>query len=274
MPLAPIEIARLEEARQALGVADAAGCAEPVAGGWMCYGGEGSWANQACGLGMDGPVSDDDLDRLVHFYRSRAVEPRVELCPFADKSLISGLAERGFVVREFETVMARTVSAADDLRALLPRGWPDGLEIERLDPADDDAVRAYLEFGIRGFIGPEAPIPDSWIDGGLRVARHQRCDSFIGRIGGQTVGCGGMESAGRIACLFGATTHTDFRRRGVQQAMIVARIQRARQRGCDVVAIHSRPGIPTERNAMRLGFAVAYTKAIVVMPGEGLARSV
>lgn len=34
------------------------------------------------------------------------------------------------------------------------------------------------------------------------------------------------------------------------------------------------PGIPTERNALRLGFHVAYTKAILVQPGEGLARSV
>src|SRR5690606_7687062 len=78
-PLAPIDIARLEEAHQARGVADAAGYAEPIGGGLMCFGGEGSWASQACNLGLDGPVSGEDLDRLCHFYTSRGVEPRVEL---------------------------------------------------------------------------------------------------------------------------------------------------------------------------------------------------
>ena len=274
MPLAPVEIACLEEARQARGVADVAGCAEPIAGGWMSFGGEGSWANQACGLGMDGPVTSGDLDRLVTFYSSRGVEPRIELCPFADKSLISGLAERGFVVREFETVLAREVGPEQDLPALLVQGWPPGLDIERIDPAEDAAVRAYVEFGMRGFVDPDKPVPDSWIESGLRVARHERCDSFVAHIDAEIVACAGMESAGPIACLFGATTSEPFRRRGIQQALIVARLERARQRGCDIVAIHTRPGIPTERNALRLGFQVAYTKAIMVMPGDGLARSI
>lgn len=273
-PLAPVDIARLEEARQARGVADAAGYAEPIAGGLMCFGGEGSWANQACNLALDGPVTGDELDRLCHFYTSRGVEPRVELCPFADRSLIEGLAERRFVVREFETVLARELASEEDLRAALPRGWPQGLTIGRLDPADDAALGEYIEFGIRGFIGPDAPIPDSWTRAGIRVARHERCDSFVGRVDGAIVATAGMESAPPVACLFGATTAEAFRQRGVQAAMIVARLERARQRGCTLGVIHSRPGIPTERNALRLGFQVAYTKAILVQPGEGLARSV
>lgn len=273
-PLAPIDIARLEEARQARGVAEAAGYAESIAGGLMCFGGEGSWTNQACNLGLSGPVSSEEFDRLCHFYTSRGVEPRVELTPFAHRSLIEGLAERQFVVREFETVLARRLPPDEDLRAALPRGWPEGLTADRLDPADDAALREYLEFGMGGFIGPDASIPDSWMRAGVRVARHERCDSFVGRINDAVVSTAGMESAPPVACLFGATTAEPFRRRGIQAAMIVARLERARQRGCTLGAIHSRPGIPTERNALRLGFQVAYTKAILVQPGQGLARSV
>ena len=48
----------------------------------------------------------------------------------------------------------------------------------------------------------------------------------------------------------------------------------ARDRGVGLVCIGSEPGISTERNARRLGFSVAYTKAVLVMRREGLARSV
>jgi hypothetical protein len=44
-------------------------------------------------------------------------------------------------------------------------------------------------------------------------------------------------------------------------------------RGCILATISSRPGIPTERNALRLGFTMAYTKVILVRPGPGLAAS-
>ena len=62
------EVARLEEHCQARGIAEIAGESESIAGGWMCYTDPGSWSNQASGLAMDGPISDEALDRLVDFY--------------------------------------------------------------------------------------------------------------------------------------------------------------------------------------------------------------
>ena len=111
-PLSYLEIARLEERRQAQGTADVADESEAIAGGWMCFAGKGSWANQAIGLGLDGPVSDAQLDRLVAFFRERGVEPRVQVCPFVDATLVKGLGRRGFVVRQFENVLAREIAPA------------------------------------------------------------------------------------------------------------------------------------------------------------------
>ena len=106
------DIAILEEGRQARGTADVGRESEEIAGGWMTFAGNGSWANQACGLGLQGPVTDEDLDRLVEFYDSRGVEPRIEVCPFADETLIAGLSSRGFRLREFENVLARELRPA------------------------------------------------------------------------------------------------------------------------------------------------------------------
>jgi GNAT superfamily N-acetyltransferase len=73
--------------------------------------------------------------------------------------------------------------------------------------------------------------------------------------------------------LFGLAVHADFRRRGIQQALIAARLEFARERGCRIATIGSRPGAGTERNVRRFGFQVAYTKAIVAQPGPGLVES-
>ncbi len=104
-PITPIDVARLEERRKAVAVSEIALEAEPIMGGWMCYSAPGGWENQALGLGLDGPVTGADADRLVAYYVSRGVEPKVELCPFADESLTRELSARGFTVREFDNVL-------------------------------------------------------------------------------------------------------------------------------------------------------------------------
>src|SRR5689334_2136910 len=59
----------------------------PIAGGYATYAGDGSPLNRAVGIGMAGPVTVADLDRLEAFYRDQDAPPRLDLCPLADKSL-------------------------------------------------------------------------------------------------------------------------------------------------------------------------------------------
>ncbi|MFT5684674.1 MAG: hypothetical protein ACI8RZ_005618, partial [Myxococcota bacterium] len=65
------DIARIEEKRQASGIADIAGESVPLAGGFLCYTAPGSWSNQACGLAMGQAITDAELDLLVDFYVQR-----------------------------------------------------------------------------------------------------------------------------------------------------------------------------------------------------------
>lgn len=267
----PLDIARIEEVRQAVGTAEVADVSEPIAGGWMCFGGVGSWTNLGCAMALRGPISDDEVDRFVRFYTSRGVEPRLELTPFADESLVVALKQRGFTLREFENVLARDLSPAEDLRPSVP----DGLEIRAIDPADDADVEAFVEHATCGFRPLDEPVPDPLARSVRRVCRHERCTSYLAFIDGVPVGGGGMETSEpidgmRVACLFGTSVHPDHRRRGTQQALIATRLARAREQGAAFACIHSRPGIPTERNAARLGFTLAYTKVVLAQAGEGL----
>ncbi len=108
------------------------------------------------------------------------------------------------------------------------------------------------------------PFGEASIGVANRVVQHERSDSFLATIQGEAAGGSGMESAPPVACLFGTSVLPRFRRRGIQAALILKRVERARERGCELAVIHSKPGIPTERNAARVGFFMAYTKVVMV----------
>ena len=273
MTLTPLEIAKLEEHRQALASIDCAAESEEIAGGCMSFSGKGSWDNQACGLGLDGPVSDADIHRLVEFYVSRGVEPKIEVCPFVHESLLQGLAKHGFTVREFENVLARDLDPKEDLVAALPWGWPEGLEVQSVPRDDLEQVRLYAEVSSSGFRPEGEPMSDAMWDANRRMAESPIYHMFLGIVDGEPVAAAGMDARLGVSTLFGTSVLAKFRRRGIQAALIVRRLQHAIECGSTIGAIHSRPGIPTERNAMRLGFHMVYSKAALAMAGEGLLPS-
>ncbi len=275
-PLAPIDIARLEDHRQARSVAEIALEAEPIMGGWMCRSEPGSWSNQAAGVALDGPVTPADVDRLTDFYTSAAIEPRVELCPFADESLVSELSARGFTLRQFENVLYLPLQNPGDLARLPPR-LPEGVTIRVVDRDDAQQIETFVRASSLGFFPDGADIPEHFFESMRRVVRHPRTESYLALLYGRPVGGGGVEVANIDAtltsCLFGVSVLPHARRRGIQQALIAARVRHAHERGAVIACIGSKPGIPTERNAARLGFRMAYTKAVLALAGEGLVPS-
>src|SRR3981081_2793971 len=81
----------LAEAQAAVETAEALERSRPggaaiaqVAGGFAVYCGANSPVTQAVGLGLDGPVSEEEFDQLEEFYRHRGEAVRVETCPLPD----------------------------------------------------------------------------------------------------------------------------------------------------------------------------------------------
>ena len=264
-----IEIARLEEARQALGLAEIADESRPFGGGTAGRGVAGSWINNVVGAAMNGPVDAAALDNLIEWYASAGIEPRLEVAPFADPGLIALLEERRFVVRMFENVFYRELDVGSVVRA--PQEPPVELSIGILNPADAAVVREAALVAISGFFPPGAEPRESDIEMSERALRHPRTVAVVARVGGRAVGAGSMEVSGGVCGLFGLSVLPEFRRRGIQQALIAARLNEAAKRGARLATIGSKPGVATERNVRRMGFALAYTKVVLVQPGPGRA---
>ncbi|MEO0512768.1 MAG: GNAT family N-acetyltransferase [Planctomycetota bacterium] len=273
----PIEIARLEEARLAAGVRDIVPEAVAWAGGSMCYAGPGSWANAVYGAGMNGPVSTADFDELDAFYRERAAGEKtavkVELCPYADETLLRGLIARGFGLSEMASVMAMELSGADGAAGGardLGRGVGHGVgravdppvEVRRLERGDEAGLRAYATLAHDAFEGG-GEIPEAEWGIRQRMLAHGRTVMLTAWSGGTLVGVAAMEVAGEVAAMFGGTVLEPFRRRGIHRLLIEERVRIAREAGASVAVIESDPGGATERNAERVGFRVVYSKAAV-----------
>src|SRR5512144_1053377 len=124
MPFADIELARRLEMTDALaGVEFARAWARqnsftgevslPVAGGYAGFGGVDSPLTQAFGLGLNGPVSEQDMAAMEEFYRAHGAPINIETCPLADPSLLKLLNERGYHPIEYSNVFVRELTEAD-----------------------------------------------------------------------------------------------------------------------------------------------------------------
>jgi GNAT superfamily N-acetyltransferase len=80
------------------------------------------------------------------------------------------------------------------------------------------------------------------------------------------VGAGLMIPEHRIVALFGAGTVPEFRRRGIQTALLGVRLKLAAEAGCELAVIVTQGATVSQRNSERVGFRVAYSKVTVIKP--------
>lgn len=225
---------------------------EQVAGGCAYFGGPTFPSNQVVGMGLYGPVTEQDVDRVEAFFHSRGVASTVVLSPLADPSLRELLGQRGYRIKEFNSVLIRRIRPGE------PSAPPPGIEIERVTP---ETAAAWVRVVVEGFGGPGADSDDlfrGWdrLPGALM---------YLARIDGNVIGGGNgrvMPEVG-MAALFGAATLPAYRGRGVQGALIAVRLHEASRHGCEYAVVSTEPGSGSQRNMERRGFRVAYTKVVL-----------
>lgn len=226
---------------------------EHVAGGIAFFGGVGYPANQIVGMGLHEEVTAADMDRVEDFFRSRGVPSTVVVSPLADASLRALLGERGYAIGEFNSVLMKRISHEE------PFTLPPGVVVERVTP---ETIRPWMSAIAEGFAQDIEVAED--VFGGF--AALPGALAFLARIDGKIVGgCGGrVIREGRIGALFGTATLPDYRRRGVQGALIAKRLHEAALAGCEYAVVSTHPGSGSQRNMERRGFRLAYTKAVMV----------
>ena len=260
-----LELARrieIAEARAAMETADlldreragSAAAVEHVAGGAAIYCGPNSPVTQAVGLGLAGPVSDEDMDRLENFYRTRSEAVRVETCPLADRSLVEQFHKRGYHVTEFSNVFAAPLQDPEQL--IFHQELPPGASIELVSTEQLDLWTLTVAEGF----AEHFPVTREILDVMKLFGQGPHTECYLVLMEGKPVGGATLAMRDGVAGLFGASTLPAYRNRGLQTALLQFRLERARAAGCDLAVSLALPGSASERNIARQGLQTLYTR--------------
>ena len=225
-----------------------------VAGGYASFAGVGSPLTQAFGLGLNGPVSEADMERMEAFYEANASAVNIETCPLADASLLELLNGRSYRLIEYSNVFAREITEVE------PRAWRDQSGEVNVRTPRLDEVDAYTRLVAKSFF-ENAEVTAEFMDMLASPFYAAGAYFFMAEVAGVPAGGGMMAIHGGVASLGGAGTLPEFRNRGAQKALILARLAFAAQAGCDLAMVTTLPGSVSQRNVERQGFRVVYTRS-------------
>jgi GNAT superfamily N-acetyltransferase len=175
----------------------------------------------------------------------------------------------------FENVLGlRLDDALASRLAAMPQ--PQGLTLSQGEDVERDA---WIDTIITGFAHPDA-VPggesheafprDALAQVMSDMTRVSHFTRYVARLDGAVAGGAGLRTCGGIAQLCGSATLPEHRRRGVQTALLARRLLDAARGGCDVAVITTQPASKSQENAQRHGFALLYSRAILLRePRQG-----
>lgn len=230
-----------------------------VAGGFGIQAGPGSPLTQGLAIGLSGPVSEAELQRLEEFLGRGSGPVQLELVPDAvDASFVPMLEARGYRLTEQQHTLIRSLAEP------LPELRPTPVVVRTITP--DEAERWSRTLG-QGFSGQE-DVPPELAELSLPTAASPSNRCYAAFLDGEMVGAGTLGRVGRVAVLSGTGVRAPYRRRGAQGALIRARLEAARQAGAEYAACGTLPDSDSQHNMERYGFRVLYRKAVYVrQPG-------
>ncbi|KAL6229801.1 hypothetical protein BDW75DRAFT_224394 [Aspergillus navahoensis] len=225
--------------------------------------------NHVAGIGMDGPVTDKDIDDIERLYKTIGASPEINLCPFSHDSAVKVLKKRGYMICAEMNVYALSLQdyEAEDgpHREEKEHERNEGDEI-CITPASKEDHPLFIQSSTTGFTSPESANHDLFHT--LATIATLRPDTrlYIAKINGKVAGTAGLAlittSLGKVAELYIDSTVPEFRGRGIQPALLRARLSEAKREGCDIAAVTTWPGGVSARNMERVGFKLAYRKDV------------
>jgi GNAT superfamily N-acetyltransferase len=171
----------------------------------------------------------------------------VELAPGADPELPGLLAFRGYRIRQFQQVWLR------ELEGDLPEPLA---QVRPIAPEEADLASRVVQAGFLDSDDVEARKSGP----ALAMTRAEGSTVFLAFVDGVPAGAGIVGIHAEVATLSGTSVLPRFRGRGLQRAMIHARLNHAREHGCVQACSATLPGTASQASLERAGFRVAYPK--------------
>ena len=209
--------------------------------------------NRGIGMGLAGAVTATELDQLEAFFAQADLPAAVELCPLADASLVAGLEERGYTLYRFYNTYIRPLTPGEL--------WSPPADITvRITTATEQEQWVWA---VTGYTDPITAAAEPLLTLAKATFQSPTVTCFLATIQSQIAGGGALSVGADVAALSFMGTRPEFRGRGVQAAVLGARIATATAAACAFITCTTNPGSQSQRNVQRHGFQLAYTKAFL-----------
>lgn len=222
----------------------------------------GAKLNRISGMGLG--KQDDDVEELARvegILTSAGREVTIHVNPYTDKSISQWLLSNNYYATSFSNALLYSFSDAAVAQLLdTPTEKTPGLRVRQAAATDKDE---FLQHSIMGFKenGRSLKLLRT-----LAQSAALRDDTtlYIATIDDEVAGTAALAIMqtpyGRIAYFYLDSTLPQYRRRGVQAALIRARLLDTHRQGVKYATMITHLGVGSSRNAERLGFKIAYIK--------------
>lgn len=220
------------------------------AGATVVFDGIDAPTTQTFGLGLFEELNTIALERIERFFFERGTSALHEVSPMAGAATFDLLCARRYLPIEISNVLYRTVEEPTSAHPCDIRVRIIGLDEEHL----------WSRVSARGWTHEHPELAPFVEQAGVLCVARENSPCFLAEADG-TPGAAGVLSLHEGVALFGGSaTVPELRRRGLQFALLEARMRYAFEQGCDLAMMVAEAGSNSQRNAERMGFRVAYTR--------------
>jgi GNAT superfamily N-acetyltransferase len=189
------------------------------------------------------------LPEIVAFYSATEQPCWITVLPYTPVAVTDALPGSGFRVESYSSMM---------VAGPVPQPLPGDADVEEIGR---DQLDVFLDTLNVGFDASPTTL--------VNLRRNQRfwCDVpgwhlFLARVDGAPAGAAVLSIHDDVGYLAAGSVLPSFRGRGLQAALIAARLKRAAARRCAVVCGGAAWGSQSQRNQQRAGLAIAHVKTI------------
>lgn len=219
-------------------------------GALLTFDGIESPTTQSFGLGLSEELTDAVLAESEAFFFTRGTAATHEVSPLVGPSALQLLCARGYLPIEVSNVLFRSIekpgpASESNLRV-------------RVVGAEETAL--WGDVSTRGWTYEHPELEDFMRRTCHLLVNREGSPCFLGEVDGQPGAAAAMVIHKGVALLAGAATLPEKRCRGLQGALLEARLNYAYEQGCDLAMMVTEAGSNSQRNAERKGFRIAYTR--------------
>jgi hypothetical protein len=227
-------------------------------GAFTVFDGANSPITQTFGLGLFQDLNGTVLDEIERFFLDRGSPVQHEVSPFVGADALDLLCRRNYRPIELSSVLFQPI--ADALESHAERSADtkaSGVTVRRIEREE---AGLWSKISTRGWSHDYPELAEIMQELSVITAAREQTICFLAEVDGQPGAAGVLCIHEGIAVFGGAATVPELRKRGLQTALLAARMRYAFTAGCDLAMVVALPGSESQRNAERAGFQVAYTR--------------